>query len=212
MAKDVVSKHLGGASELLLLIPIKTESVPGLSYATRLQVLLDNLGKLRQQEAENRGEDGSGPLDRLQSIYTTQWAVINGPANPRLLVSACFDRSWEDYVRILVDKTGSLLDLLFLHCEGYEGHTCVKDGYEAFSAWLRSHQIQVSLFHTGLPNVTVDDVRYYRKLATQPAGASTGSGDHRHPHEGRERAIGEASRRIERGRKDETRATRSRIG
>jgi hypothetical protein len=53
------------------------------------------------------------PIDALQSIYATQWAVIERPGASQLMVCSSFDRSWEDYFHLLVDRTGPLLDALF---------------------------------------------------------------------------------------------------
>jgi hypothetical protein len=169
MNGDVTSKHLRGTSELLLLIPIRSgfvNSSAPTSYATRLRTLLSTLYDLRKVTVERDLSEGSGPIERLQSILSTQWAVLDQMEPPHLMVSAVFDRSWEDYVQILVEKTGKLLDAIFCHCVGYEGHTCA-DGHEAFGQWLRRHQIRCDFFHTGMPDLTLDDLRYFKKTLTR---------------------------------------------
>ncbi|HEY2733225.1 MAG TPA: hypothetical protein VGI70_04535, partial [Polyangiales bacterium] len=162
MFTDVTSRHVRGVSELLLSIPVKPGFVDGgetlMSYSTRLQLLLNALSEPLRIAAEVERLPSIGPIDRLQTIFNTQWAVIERPGDSQLLVSAVFDRSWEEYFHILVDRVGPLLDAIFCHCVGFEQHTCL-DGYESFADWIRRHQLQTSFFHTGLSSVSLDDIR-----------------------------------------------------
>lgn len=165
MHPAISSKHLRGTTELMLLVPIRSgfvESTTPMSYATRLRLLLSTLFELRRRTVEERLAEGSGPIERLQAILSTQWAVLEDAQPAQLLVSAVFDRSWEDYVQLLAEKTGKLLDAIFCHCVGYESHTCA-DGHEAFSAYLRAHQVRCDFFHAGMPDLTLDDLRFFKK-------------------------------------------------
>lgn len=163
------SNHLRGASELMLVAPIKDGFVDHpsrlVSYATRLGHLLEVLLQGRRVATEVNLLPGAGPLERLDTIFSTQWAIRQRPQKAELIVSAVFDSSWEAYMRNLQTHTGELLDAIFCHCEGYEQHTCVDHGYEAFSAWLRDHQVQTRFFHSATPELTVSDLRGLRRLA-----------------------------------------------
>lgn len=168
------SNHLRGTSELMLVAPIKDGFVDHpsrlISYATRLGNLLEVLLQGRRLATEVNLLPGSGPLERLDTIFSTQWAIRQRPQRSELIVSAVFDSSWEAYMRSLQTNTGELLDAIFCHCEGYEQHTCVDHGYEAFSAWLRDHQVQTRFFHSSTPDLTVSDLRGLRRYA---AGVDT---------------------------------------
>jgi hypothetical protein len=163
------SNHLRGASELMLVAPIKDGFVDHasrlISYATRLGHLLEVLLQGRRVASEANLLPGAGPLERLDTIFSTQWAIRQRPQRSELIVSAVFDSSWEAYMRNLQTNTGELLDAIFCHCEGYEQHTCVDHGYEAFSAWLRDHQVQTRFFHSAAPELTVSDLRGLRRFA-----------------------------------------------
>jgi hypothetical protein len=161
------SNHLHGASELMLIADIKRGFVEDasqlVSYATRLQRLLNVFFEGRRVTTEVKLLPGAGPLERLDTIYTTQWAIVERPQHSQLVVSAVFDTSWEAYFRNLQQNTGEELDAIFMHCEGYEAHTCCEHGYEKFSEWIRSKQIQTSFFHVAMPDITVADIRYLRR-------------------------------------------------
>jgi deferrochelatase/peroxidase EfeB len=159
------SRHIRTASELMLIVPIKPGFIDGadrlVSYSTRLTWILSALAEDLRQAAEETLVDARSQIERLSSIFNTQWAVRERAAGAELMVSAVFDRSWEDYFHLLVDRTGPMLDLIFCHCEGVEGRTC-RDGYEAFADFIRAHQMQTSFFHSELRDLTVDDLRIVR--------------------------------------------------
>ncbi|MET0389802.1 MAG: hypothetical protein ABW321_27770 [Polyangiales bacterium] len=198
MIHDVTSRHLHGTTELTLLAPIRSgfiETSEVMTYATRLRLLLETGFKLRQISAERDLRETGSALEALQTIQFTHWAVL-GPEQElhpakiaasatelgiaqrwehKLLFTVTFDRSWEEYIHIIVDHAGPILDLMFSHCVGYEEHAC-RDGYEAFEAWVRRHQLQFHAAYAATPELSVDDVRYLRKLgvthANQVLGAS----------------------------------------
>jgi hypothetical protein len=165
------SNHLRGTSELMLVAPIKDGFVDHpsrlISYATRLGSLLEVLLQGRRMATEVNLLPGAGPLERLDTIFSTQWAIRQRPQRSELMVSAVFDSSWEAYMRSLQTNTGELLDAIFCHCEGYEQHTCVDHGYEAFSAWLGDHQVQTRFFHSSTPDLTVSDLRGMRRIVAR---------------------------------------------
>jgi predicted acylesterase/phospholipase RssA/deferrochelatase/peroxidase EfeB len=165
------SLHLRKSSELLLIAPIKQGLVPippTTSYTTRLGELLVALFELRSAAIERSGNQLVGPLERVTTLHFIQWAILDG--GTRLLLAVTFDGPWESYIRGIVDDAGPFLDLIFGHCEGYEGHSSDK-GYEAFASWVRAHQIQCQFFHSAFPDISSDDVRYLqavRKLREDP--------------------------------------------
>src|SRR5689334_8392287 len=121
MLETVSSRHLRGASEVFLLPKIRAGFVDNselvLSYTSRLKALLTTLFELRRIAADLGTGDYAGPIERLQTVYDVQWTVLEEERT--LLVAASFDRSWEDYFRLLFEITGPLLDSIFMHCEGY---------------------------------------------------------------------------------------------
>lgn len=173
MIEVAESRHIRTANELMLIVPVKVGFIDGadrlVSYATRLQWILSALAEDLRQAAEETLVDACSQIERLGAIFNTQWAVRERASGPELMVSAVFDRSWEDYFHLLVDRTGPMLDLIFCHCEGVEGRTC-RDGYEAFADFIRSYQVQTSFFHSELRDLTVDDLRIVRHFGdTSPA-------------------------------------------
>ena len=173
---EVTSRHLRGAAEVLLTIPIKPELVSlterSLAYATRLRYLLSALASIRQAGVEQQLLETAGPIERLRSIYGAQWTVHRD--TQELVVAASFDRSWESYFRLLCDETGPLLDAIFSHCVGYEGNSCA-DGYTRFEAWVRKYHRPVDFFYAANPALSTDDSSYLQQLAqafAPPAPAS----------------------------------------
>jgi hypothetical protein len=166
MEREVTSRRLHHASELMLLIPVRKGFVEGVapltSYASRLRRLLESLSDVRRLNLEQHRLWTADPIDSLRSIYVTQWAVLERPGSPQLMVCSSFDRSWEDYFHLLVDRTGPLLDAIFCHCEDYAGHTC-EDGFERFTRWIRRWQQPCNFFYVAAPDMTVDDLRHARK-------------------------------------------------
>ncbi len=165
MIPEATSRHLKQVTELTLLAPIVQGFVPVpdvLSYASRLRLVLRALFELRRVAIERDLVETAGPLERLRSLYDVRWAIVDD--DRKLLLAVTFDRSWESYIQGIVDEAAPLLDLIFSHCEGYEGHRC-EDGYAAFASWVRARQTQCEFFYAGLPDVTVDDARYLRGLA-----------------------------------------------
>lgn len=177
MHNDVVSRHLGSSGELLLLIPIKLGFAPipelVLTYATRLKSLLETLYEMRARKYQRGFGEPSGPVERLETLSRVQWTVIETQqkiagdrqiSGSQLLVSAHYDRSWEDYFRRLRRESGDLLDLIFSHCVGFDHHTC-RDDYEQFIGWIREHQRGCNFMYAGSPDVTADDILYLKQLA-----------------------------------------------
>jgi Dyp-type peroxidase family len=159
----VLSKNVGASSELTLMAQIRPGfvSLPDpMSYSTRLQKLLSNLFDARKRETEE-GSRTVGPVDRLRTIHFFRFAIFD--EGRRLLLAVSFDRPWEPYINRLVDDAGPLLDSIFSHCEGYEGHS-TRDGYLKFAEWVRSRQQACDFFFAAFPGKSVDDILYLMQL------------------------------------------------
>lgn len=173
MASDVTSRHLRNSSELLVRAPIRQGFAPlgrdKVSYASRLRMVLDTLYGIRKLLVEEQTRYTAGPIERLRTLFNSQWAVT--PDDRYLVVTVSFDRSWEEYFERLAFDAGPALDLIFHHCDGYARHACVDDGgrrrYQGFSHFIRERQLPVNFYYVGVPEVTVDDIAYYRKLASE---------------------------------------------
>lgn len=182
MHNEPTSRHIRSATELFIVVPLRTEFVPitdlVMSYATRVSTVLKALAELRQQKVERGYGDPVGPIERLQTIHRVQWTVLEPfddvgsrkgskvtrqTAAPQVVLTSHFDSSWEDYFYELVDVGKPLLDLIFSHCQGYDRNSC-KDGYEAFSDFIRRHQRPCDFMYANAPEVTIDDIRYYNLL------------------------------------------------
>lgn len=186
MHNVITSRHIRSSSELYLMVPIKTGFVPiselVLSYASRITAVLKALSELRQQKVERGHLDPYGPIELLNTIYRVQWSVLEpfdqrlhfAPTvqsqlrTPQLILTSHFDSSWENYFSNLLDIGGPLLDLVFSHCEGYETNSC-EDGYERFSAFIRRHQRPVDFLFANAPEVSIDDIRYFKQLLLRDA-------------------------------------------
>ncbi len=165
MRDDISSKSVGTSSELLVIADLKQEFIPirnSITYATRMRILLRTLNAIRKIGVEEESETGYiGPIDRLQTIHHVRWTVID--ENRRMLLAVTFDSGLETYVRRIVNVAGPVLDAILCHCEDYEDHTCWR-GEEGFSRWVAERQIDVDLYGTAAPHITVDDVDYLTEL------------------------------------------------
>jgi Dyp-type peroxidase family len=158
------SKNLQTANELTVIAPIKQGLVQisdPMSYKTRLERLLDVLFQQRKLSVEVGGSGFVGPLEKLRSLHFVHWSVID--EGTRLLLTVAYDKPWEPYIRSIVDEAGPILDVIFFHCEGYE-HSTTRHGYPAFARWVRRYQQTTNFYYADFPELTVDDIRYQRKL------------------------------------------------
>jgi len=178
MHNVTTSRHIRSATELFLMVPLKQGFVPitelVMTYASRVTTVLSALFDLRQQKIERGFDDPIGPIERLSTIHRVQWTVLEPFDDqlhsrqihgPQLILTSHFDSSWEDYFHELVTTGAGLLDLIFSHCEGYEGRSCA-EGYEAFSGFIRRHQRPCDFMFATAPEVTVDDIRYFKAFTT----------------------------------------------
>jgi hypothetical protein len=160
------SRSLRGSTEITLLAKVKKGFVSfaePMTYAKRLKTILDAFFRLRKASVEGGGGD-VGALEKLHSIHFIHFTVFEEEG--LLLLVVDFDRPWEPYIRLIVDEAGPILDVIFSHCEGYEGHTSDL-GYEKFAKWVRDHQRECGFFYSAFPGLSVDDVQYLKNLGQQ---------------------------------------------
>ena len=157
----IKSKSLGGTSDLTLLAPIKKGLVPSLdtvTHKTRIKRLLQTLGAGRSASQEYALlRPFSDAVERVGKIHSVRVAVLE-PEN-QVLLAVTFDGSWEAYIRVLWQKVGTLLDIIFFDTEGYD--SAYDNRFEVWEAWCRRVQVETH-FYYGTPGLTVDDVRYLR--------------------------------------------------
>jgi len=162
MRADLVSKgkSLTGSSDLTLFAKLKPGLVPALealSYKTRTQRLLKLLqgGRVSLHEyAINRPL--SDAVERVARIHSFRVAVVE--PEDTVMLAVTFDGTWESYIRVLWQKVGSLLDIIFCNTEDYVLST---EGFEAWCVWVRRVQVETA-FYFNTHGLTVDDVHWLR--------------------------------------------------
>ena len=163
MRKELIfkTKSLAGSSDLTLLAPIKPGLVPSLesvTYKTRIKRLLKTLNAGRASSHEYALlRPISDAVERVGKIHSVRVAVLE--PEDKVLLAVTFDGAWDSYIRVLWQKVGALLDVIFCNTVDY---VSARDHcFEDWADWARRVQIETGFFY-GLPGVTVDDVRYLR--------------------------------------------------
>jgi Dyp-type peroxidase family len=165
MRREVVlkGKGLAGSSDLTLLAPVRPGFVPALdsvTYASRVKRLLQTLHAGRASAHEYAlVRPLSDAVERVGRIHSVRVVLIE-PDN-KVLLSATFDGSWEAYFRVLWQKTGRLLDVIY--CNTVDYVTAWDHPYEEWLAWARRVQLETDFFY-GVPSATVDDQRFLRDM------------------------------------------------
>lgn len=158
----IKSKSLGGTSDLTISAPIKPGFAPSLesiTYKTRVKRVLETLHNARQMSHEYAlSRLLSDAVERVGAIHSVRVAVLE-PENKVLLV-VTFDGNWESYVRVLWDKVGPLLDVIF--CSTVDYVTALDHSYEEWVAWVRHAQIETGFFY-GPPEATARDVLFQKR-------------------------------------------------
>ncbi len=165
MQRDIVVKGrgLGGTSDLTLLAPIKpgfVESLESVTYKTRIKRVLETLHGARSATHEYAAARLlSDSVERVSAIHSVRVAVLE-PEN-KVLLAVTFDGSWESYIRVLWDKVGSLLDLIFCGTEDYV--TAYDHSFDEWLVWARRVQVETGFFY-GPADSTARDVLYQRRI------------------------------------------------
>ena len=162
MRADLIikSKSLTGSSDLTLLAPLKRGLVPSLdalTYKTRTQRLLMLLNGGRTSSHEySLSRPISDSVERVARIHSFRVAVLE--PEDKVLLAVTFDGTWESYIRVLWQKVGSLLDVIFCNTEGY---VLSLEGFDAWTGWVNRVQIETAFFFN-THGLTVGDAHYLR--------------------------------------------------
>ena len=158
---EATSKHVGTATELTCLMPIRPGFIPMLetrTYATRLRVLFTVLQALRVASREvRRLKPVLDIVEAAQTVQSFSWTIV---AERQLLLTVSFDRPWEPYIRAIWKDLGPLLDLILCSCEGFVPSS---EGFEPFAAYVRQHQVDTGFFYPS-SSLTVNDESYLREF------------------------------------------------
>lgn len=158
---EPTSKHIGTATELTCLMPIRQGFVPVLdtrTYATRVRIVFKVLQNLRTISREVRHlKPILDIVDAARTVQSFSWSIVN---DRQLLLSVSFDRPWEPYIRVIWKDLGPLLDLFLCNVEGFVPSA---EGHERFAAFVRRHQIEASFYYPA-SSLTVDDQKYLAQL------------------------------------------------
>ena len=155
------SKSLGGLSDLTVIAPIKKGLVPSLeavTYKTRVKRLLEALQLLRESSHEySIFRSISDSAERVARIHSFRVAVIE--PEDQLLLAVTFDGARESYIRVLWQRIGTLLDLLFCSTEGHV--PAYGNSMAEWDAWIERIQVKTNFFY-GRPRQTSEDVLFLR--------------------------------------------------
>jgi hypothetical protein len=162
-------KGLGGTSDLTLLAPIRPgfiASIESVTHQTRILRVLDTLHVGRTSSHEHTlVRLLSDAVERVGAIHSVRVAVVHN----HVLLAVTFDGSWEAYLRVLWQKVGALLDIIFW---GTEGYVCAATSpFDAWRAWAQRVQVETHFFY-GPPESTARDVLFHRRLERQRARAA----------------------------------------
>ena len=171
------STQLQGVTDLTLLAPLKQSFIKDTfdseSHRTRLEKVLTVLNFVRQaRESEIQPSPFADSIGRFRSIHFFRFALVPkvaeaslppaGPSRDQLLLNVTFDGGWEPYMRLIWGPLGTLLDLIFCHCEGYE--LACKSTFEDYMRWVRGQEVPAQFFYADSA-ATVADSHYLSELA-----------------------------------------------
>ena len=160
MKQQVVSKALGSATDLTLMVPIKqgmVQEYEAVSYQTRLTMFLRTLNALRSGAREQLLAPAyTDPVERIQQIHSFRLAITKTqPA--QLILAVTFDHHWEPYMRVIWRDLGALLDPILCNVEGYP--LAASTDYETYVEWVRRNQQDTEYFFNAT-SLTVSDLSY----------------------------------------------------
>ncbi|MBI5256338.1 MAG: Dyp-type peroxidase [Burkholderiales bacterium] len=168
------SRTLVGASDLTLLAPVKPGLVPSLdtlTYRTRTKRLLKTLNggrsSLHEYALVRPLSDGVERVAKIHSFRVTVLELrdllpegerVTPPPTDLVLLAVTFDGTWESYIRVLWQRVGPLLDIIFCNTAGYVLST---HSFEAWCGWVQRVQVETAFFfHTH--GLTVEDAHALR--------------------------------------------------
>lgn len=167
MQRDLIvkSRSLGGSSDLTLLATIQpglVDSLDSVTYKTRIKRVLETLHGLRQNAYEHAtARLISDAIERVGAIQSVRVAVLELEPQAKVLLAVTFDGSWESYIRVLWDKVGTLLDLIF--CGTVDYVSAYDHSFEEWKVWATRVQVETGFFYAP-PDFTARDALYQRRL------------------------------------------------
>ncbi len=167
MRKDlkIKSKSLGGSSDLVFMAPIKEGLVPSLdsvTYKTRLLQLMRTLNAGRTSSHEYLlMRSISDSVERTGKIHSVRVLILEADDGGRdkVLLAVTFDGGWESYLRVLWQKVGYLLDVIFCNTDGHV--SALDHTFEEWAGWVDKIQYETNFFY-GMPQLTPEDVQYLK--------------------------------------------------
>ncbi|MDM0110590.1 Dyp-type peroxidase [Variovorax sp. J22R133] len=163
MRQDLLIKgrSLTGSSDLTLFATIKPGFVPSLdaiTYKTRakrlMQMLTGGRASLHEYALYRPLSDS---VERVAVIHS--FRVLVQEPEDKIMLAVTFDGTWESYIRILWQKVGTLLDIIFCNTEDYVNSQSA--GFEAWANWVRRVQTETH-FYFNTHGLTVPDAAYLR--------------------------------------------------
>lgn len=155
----IKTRSLAGSSELTLLAPIKAglvSSLESVTYKTRVKRLLMTLNAGRSSSHEYALlRPISDAVERVGKIHSVRVAVLE--PEDKVLLAVTFDGGWENYIRVLWQKVGTLLDVIF--CNTVDYVSAYDHTFGEWVEWANRVQIETAFFY-GTPEFTVDDLKY----------------------------------------------------
>ena len=160
MKQPIISKTLGSASDLTLMMPIKqgmVQAYEAVSYQTRLTILLRTLNSLRAATREQLLAPAyTDPVERIEQIHSFRLAITTDQPS-QLILAVTFDHHWEPYMRVIWRDLGAMLDPILCNVEDYP--CAVSSDYETFVKWVRAQQQSTEYFFNAT-SLTVGDLNY----------------------------------------------------
>lgn len=170
MELDYRTTQLQGVTDLTVVARIKEGAVPGalntFTYAERLRRVLKVLNSIRQAGREAALEASPFPdsVARFRTVHFFRFAILpasEGGTRQQLLLNVTVDGGWEPYMRFIWKPMGSMLDLIFCHCEGYP--LARLSSFQDYIRWVRDHEV-VGRFFFADSGATVADSHYQQRL------------------------------------------------
>jgi Dyp-type peroxidase family len=165
----IKTKTLVGSSDLTIAAPIKSGLVPSIdsvTYKSRVKLVMKALNTSRSSAQEYALlRPFSDSVERVSGIHSVRIAVIDD----KVMLAATFDGSFESYLRVLWQKVGTLLDLIFCNTDGHVGSH--DHSYEQWREWVHSVQCETELFYS-IPGLSFDDAKYLIDEQKRQLGAA----------------------------------------
>lgn len=165
--------QLQGITSLTVIADVKPGLIDGIfdsrSYTWRLRQVLALLDTARRASREAEAEPSllADSVARLRGIHSFSFTLLpaaeDRPPPDRLLLNVIFDGGWEPYMRLIWGPLGSLLDLIFCHCDTYP--LARESSFEDYIGWVRQHEQPAQFFYMDSPGTVADRV-FLNRLET----------------------------------------------